>query len=228
MICLHYFSLSIVASGSNLLPTSSTLQGSSLLHSFLVSFLKHRPHSGWSEVSIAVLLNQMPTALERALHAHCQMLNFSPSKLALQLFFDKTTTENWTAVSIKSLSMDFPNFCSYLLTVNSLLLLCLCTAFHCGLHVHNSICQCAQLIRNINTAIKPKLLDISVSQGVQNLNLAPATSSVIGLQLCKSSLQTSFWNISEIKGWCWNPHPNFTAVGHLSSTDIWKAVRTVL
>lgn len=121
-----------------------------------------------------------------------------------------------------------PVFCSYLLTVSSLLLLCLCTAFHCGLLVHDSICQCTQLIRNINIAIKPKLLDISVSQGVQNLNLAPATSSVIGLQLFKSFLQISFWNISEIKGWCWNPHPNFTAVGHLSSTDIWKAMRTVL
>lgn len=121
-----------------------------------------------------------------------------------------------------------PVFCSYLL--KTLLLLCLCTAFHCGLLVHDSqwVCQCTHLIRNMNIAIKPKLLDISVSQGVQNLNLAPATSSAIGLQLCKSILQISFWNISEIKGWCWNPHPNFTAVGHLSNTDFWKAVRTVL
>lgn len=38
------------------------------------------------------------TALERALHAHCKVLSFSPSKPPLQLSFHKTATESSTAV----------------------------------------------------------------------------------------------------------------------------------
>lgn len=36
----------------------------------------------------------------------------------------------------------------------------------------------------MNTATKPKLLEIIVTQGVQNLNTAPATNLALGLQLC--------------------------------------------
>lgn len=150
-------------------------------------------------MSIAVLPCQIPTVLEKSSACMLQscwavLLQKSPLELSL----DRTTTENSTALMPLSIPLTisfpvFPHFSvavSWLWTVNSFLycysLLVQSPSLWAPSPWLQWICQCTQVIGNMNTAIKPKLLEIFVSQGVQNLNLAPATNFSIGLQLCKS------------------------------------------